>query len=212
MSIRLAVGGTRRRLVRQLLVEGWVLSAIGAAVGLVFALWTARFIVSQLTTQDAPVMLGIGIDWRVLAFTGGVACVITPLFAVWPALRATRLAPGDAMKEQSRSVAGDGRHTLGQALVVGQIALSLALVVLAGLLVGTFARLASRPLGFESRRVVVADVAVEESVPVEERAALFDRVRRAVRTCRAWMAPRWQSSRRCPGEGGTRRCSTLTAW
>lgn len=180
MSVRLAVGGTRRRLIGQLLVEGLVLSVIGAAGGLVFALWTARFIVSQLSTQGAPVVLGVGIDWRVLVFTGGVACAITPLFAVVPALRATRLAPGDAMKEQSRSVAGDGRHTLGQALVLGQIALSLALVVLAGLLVGTFTRLASRPLGLESRRVIVADVAIEESVPVEERAALFDRVRRVV--------------------------------
>ena len=180
MSIRLAVGGSRRRLVWQLLVEGLVLSAIGAAAGLLFAQWTARFIVSQLSTTRAPVMLDVGLDWRMLAFTGVVACVITPLFAILPALRATRLAPGDAMKEQSRSVAGDGRHGLGQALVLGQIALSLALVVLAGLLVGTFTRLAWQPLGLESRRVVVAQVTLEEEVPESERGALFERLREVV--------------------------------
>ena len=74
------------------------------------------------------------------------------------------------MKEQSRTVAGDGVHALGQTLVLGQIAMSLALVVLAGLLVGTFTRLASRPLGLESRRVVVADLRMlPDAVAPEER-------------------------------------------
>jgi hypothetical protein len=180
MSVRLAIGASRRRLLQQLLVESAVLSALGVAAGLVCAVWTARLIVAQLSTTRAPVMLDVSMDWRIFLFTVGVATVVTPLFAILPALRATRLSPADAMKEQSRTVAGDGRHALGQALVLGQIALSLSLVVLAGLLVGTFTRLAWRPLGLDSQRVVVADVTLEpDAVPVAERHAVFDRLRLA---------------------------------
>ena len=182
MGVRLAMGASRARLVGQLLIEGLVLSAVGAVMGLAFAVWTARLIVGQLSTVRETVMLGVALDWHVFLFTAAIACVSTPLFAVLPALRATRLAPGDAVKEQSRTLAGDGSHALGQALVLGQIALSLALVVLAGLLVGTFTRLAWRPLGLESQRVVVADVMLQpDSVAEAERLAFFDRLRHLVR-------------------------------
>jgi predicted permease len=126
-------------------------------------------------------MLDVALDWRLVSFAIGVACLVTPLFAVLPALSATRVEPGGGLKEQSRTLAGAGAHTLGQALVLGQIAMSLALVVLAGLLVGTFTRLASRPLGIESRRVVVADLRLQpDAVAPEERTALFERIRRVV--------------------------------
>jgi putative ABC transport system permease protein len=181
MSVRLAIGGSRWRLVRQLLAESAVLSVLGVAVGLLVAVATARVIVSQLSTSTAPVMLDVALDWRLALFATVVACLVTPLFAVLPALKATRVEPGAAMKEQSRTVAGDGGHALGQTLVLGQIALSLSLVVLAGLLVGTFTKLASRPLGLDSRRVVVAEVRMlPDAVPAEERTALFDRLKTIV--------------------------------
>lgn len=181
MSIRLAIGGSRWRLVRQLLAESAVLSMLGVTAGLLVAVTTARLIVAQLSTSMAPVMLDVALDWRLVAFAIGVAALVTPLFALVPALRATGVAPGQALKAQSRTVAGDGAHALGQTLVLAQIALSLALVVLAGLLVGTFTRLASRPLGLESRRVVVAEVRIlPDAVPSTDRAAVFARLRRVV--------------------------------
>lgn len=181
MSVRLAIGGSRARLVRQLLAESAVLSFLGVVAGLLVAVATARVIVAQLSTSTSSVMLDVALDWRLIAFAVGVACVVTPLFAAIPALKATRVAPGAGMQEQARTVSGDGNHTLGQALVLGQIALSLSLVVLAGLLVGTFARLASRPLGFESRRLVVAEVrTLPDAVPAEERGPAFDRLRATV--------------------------------
>lgn len=181
MSVRLSLGAPRRRLVQQLVIESAVLSAIGAIAGLGLAVWMARLIVAQISTPDAPVSLSVALDWRLVLFTTLVTCVVTMLFAVLPALRATRVGPAEAMKEQSRTVTGGGSQALGQALVLGQIAASLALVVLAGLLVGTFTKLAYRPLGLESRRVVVATIALQpDSVPPEERPALFERVRQVV--------------------------------
>ncbi|HTV00924.1 MAG TPA: FtsX-like permease family protein, partial [Luteitalea sp.] len=178
MSVRLAIGGSRWRLVRQLLAESAVLALCGVASGLGLAIVTARLIVAQLSTTTNPVMLDVALDWRLVLFAVGVACVVTPLFALVPALRATRVAPGSAMKEQSRSISGDGSHRLGHTLVLTQIALSLSLVVLAGLLVGTFTRLASRPLGLESRSVVVAEVQMlPDAVPPEERTAVYEGLR-----------------------------------
>ena len=181
MSVRLAIGGSRWRLVRQLLAESAVLSASGVVAGLLLAVATARLIVGQLSTNTLPVMLDIALDWRLTLFSIGVACVVTPLFAILPALTAARVDPGAAMKEQSRTITGDSAHLLGQTLVLGQIALSLSLVVLAGLLVGTFTRLASRPLGLDSRRVLVAELQMlPDAVAPEGRPIVFDRLRSVV--------------------------------
>ncbi len=160
LSVRLALGATRWRLVRLLLVEALVLAGIGALAGLVFARWAGPMLVAQLSTSVTRVTLDLSLDWRVLAFTVAVTAATAVLFGTAPAFRARRIAPIDALKEQGRGALGDARTGLSSSLVVAQVALSMVLIVAAGLLVGTFERLATLPLGFDSDRVLMVNVDV----------------------------------------------------
>jgi putative ABC transport system permease protein len=160
LSVRLALGATRWRLVRLLLVEALVLAGIGALAGLVFARWAGPMLVSQLSTSVTRVALDLSLDWRVLAFTVAVTGATAVLFGTAPAFKARRVAPIDALKEQGRVALGDARTGLSSGLVVAQVALSMVLIVAAGLLVGTFQRLATLPLGFDSDRVLIVNVDV----------------------------------------------------
>jgi predicted permease len=158
LSLRLALGATRWRLVRLLLVEALLLAGIGALAGLVFARWASPLLVAQLSTSVTRVMLDLSLDWRVLVFTIAVTGMTAVLFGIVPAFRATKVAPIDALKEQSRGALGDTRTRLAGGLVVAQVASSMVLIVAAGLLVGTFERLATLPLGFDSDRVLTVRV------------------------------------------------------
>ena len=146
-----------------LLVEALVLAGIGALAGLVFARWAGPMLVAQLSTSVTRVTLDLSLDWRVLAFTVAVTAATAVLFGTAPAFRARRIAPIDALKEQGRGALGDGRTGLSGSLVVAQVALSMVLIVAAGLLVGTFERLATLPLGFDSDRVLIVNVDVSRA-------------------------------------------------
>jgi putative ABC transport system permease protein len=183
LSIRVALGASRWRIARQLLTESLVLSALGAAIGLAFAHWGSRLLVRQLSTSTNNVFLALAIDWRVLGFTAGVAIATAVLFGMAPALRGTRVQPNDALKAQGRGVAGDGRLGLGNALVVVQVALSLMLVVAAGLFIRTFASLAQLDLGFDPNPVIVASVNAQRAqLEREQRPELFRRTLEAALT------------------------------
>jgi len=158
LSVRLALGASRFRLARQLLAESLVLAGLGAVLGLVFAQWFSRLLVRQLSTSTNNVFLDLALDWRVMAFTAAIAITTAVLFGTIPALRATRVQPNDALKEQGRGVVGQSRFGLGNVLVVVQVALSLMLLVAAGLFMRTFSSLANLDLGFDSQRVLVANV------------------------------------------------------
>jgi predicted permease len=181
LSVRLALGAPRWRLARQLLVESLVLSASGALLGLVFAAWGSRALVAQLSTQVNRVVLDLPLDWRVMAFTGAVTIATALLFGTAPAFRAARGAPIDALREHGRSAGGDAHVSVSSGLVVAQVALSLVLVVAAGLFVRTFARLANLRLGFDRDQVLVVNVnAMRSGVDPARRVDLFQRLADAV--------------------------------
>jgi predicted permease len=180
LSLRVALGATRGRLVRQLLTESALLYFAGAALGVVLADWWSGALVAQITAAGDPVFLDLALDTRVLAFTSALTLLTTAIFGTVPALRASTASPGDALK-QSRTMSG-GRTNLPGALVVLQVSLSLVLVVASGLFVRTFVSLRARPLGFDPGPVLLADVDAHHATSdVTQRLALYERIRDAVR-------------------------------
>jgi putative ABC transport system permease protein len=176
LSVRLALGASRLRIARQLLAESLLLAATGAAVGLLLAQWGSRLLVRQLSTAANTVFLDLSIDWRILAFTAGVAVATAVLFGTAPALRGTGAEPQDALKTQGRGLAAEGRIGIGSALVVLQVALSLVLVVAAGLFVRTFASLVTLDLGFDRNPVLVASLNAQRlQLEPSQRPELFRR-------------------------------------
>jgi len=181
LSVRLALGASRARLGRQLFAESLALAGLGAGLGLWFARWGSELLVRQLSTQRSQVFLDLSLDWRVLGFTTAVAVATALLFGTLPAFRAARVQPSEAMNAQGRTLVGERRLGLGQLLVVVQVALSLVIVVGAGLFVRTFTALATLDPGFERHGILVVSVNAERSaVEPEGRAAFFERIREAV--------------------------------
>ena len=147
IAMRKALGAGRAALVRQVLAETLVLSLIGSALGLGIALGTTR----ALRLSDPgqlPQLLDLSLDWRVVAFTVLVGLGTCLLFGIAPAWLSTRVGAADALKEGGRNSSAPGRHRFRKALVASQIALSLMLLVEAGLLIQTLRRLQNQDLGF----------------------------------------------------------------
>lgn len=172
IAIRIALGSGRGRLVRQLLTESLVLSLSGAALGILFAQWGARLLVGFLSLGQNKVFLDLSVDLRVLAFTAGVSILTALLFGLAPAWRGTAVNPQSAMKANGRGVIEGSKFGLGKALVVAQIALSLVLVVGAGLMLSTFFRLETLDPGFDREHVLLVDVDLRNgNYPQERRGA-----------------------------------------
>jgi putative ABC transport system permease protein len=181
LSVRVALGASRSRLVRQLFAESVLLSTIGAAIGIALAPIAGRVVIAFLSTARAPIALDLALDWRIIGFTVMTMVITTMVFGVMPAVRASRVSPIEAMQAHGRSGAGDGHATFANALVVMQIVLSLVLVVAAGLFLQTFARLTSVPLGFDRESVLVVEVHAP-TVEATARRALFERIVKATAT------------------------------
>jgi putative ABC transport system permease protein len=180
VSVRRALGASGWRLAQQLFIESLVLAGLGAAVGLLLATWGSRALVAQLSSGLNVVALDVSLDWRVMAFTAAIAIVTGLLFGTAPALRAARVSPIGAMNERGRGPAGV-RGGFSYGFVITQVALSLVLVIAAGLLVRTFQQLMAVPLGFESERVLLVNVnTVRAQVEPAQRTALFQRLVDAV--------------------------------
>jgi putative ABC transport system permease protein len=177
IAIRVALGCGRGRLLRQSRVEILILSFVSAALGIVFARWSAGLLVGLLASNvyhENQVFLDLSIDSHVLAFTSGVAVLTGLLFGFVPACRAMRVDPHLAIKANARLGPQGGKLALGKALVTAQVALSLVLVAGAGLLLSTFIRLDTLDPGFEREHVLLMDVDLSaENRPRPTAAGLF---------------------------------------
>ena len=163
IAVRFALGASRLRVIRQLLTETLLLATLGAVVGVFFASWSTGLLIGLLGSGRNAVSLNVPIDGRVLLFTIAVASIVALLFGLAPAWRSTRANPQEAMRTNSRAIAsGHSRFSVAKALVVGQVALSLVLVVCAGLLLGTFRKLATVDLGFKSENVLLVSAGFDD--------------------------------------------------
>ena len=147
-SIRLAIGASRGRLIRQLLTESLTLALAGGALGLLTASWGVQLLLALVFAGADYLPFSTSPDARVLGFALGLSCVAALAFGVLPALR------GSAVQSTRHTRAGGW----GNALIVGQVALSLVVLAAAGALARSLANLAAQPFGFEGERVLVVDV------------------------------------------------------
>ena len=183
IAVRLAIGASRIRIVRQLLAESLLLAVAGAAAGVFLAQALSRVLVASLTTQREPVFMDVGGDSRVFVFVALLAAATCVVFGLMPAIRATATSPGAAMKAGSRG-STDSRERFGlrRVLVVVQVALSLVLVVGALLFIRSFRNLATLDAGFTRQQVFVAILDFRRSGASDERlrvstVELLDRLR-----------------------------------
>ena len=153
ISVRLSIGATRWRLVRQLLTESLLLAGLGGIAGLALARWGQPLL-------PAPVGTSAPADWRIVAFTSGMTMLTGIIFGIAPALRATKMDVGSALKENSRSVAASNTM-LSRALLVVQVSISVVLLVGAGLFLQCLHNLRSVDVGFDPQNLVFVRVDAE---------------------------------------------------
>jgi predicted permease len=147
-ALRLATGASSARLLRQVLTETLVLFVLGAATGLFVAYVAIEGLTGFFATGRRPILLDVPYDWRLIVYALGVTLATGVFTGVWPAVRALRIEPLTAMKENQARLAGSHRSNSRRVLVAGQVALSLALLVTAALFARTMVNLRTVDLGF----------------------------------------------------------------
>lgn len=165
ISVRLALGAARTRLVQQLLTESVLLGALSAIVGLAFASWGTRILLSIAASGSAPIPLDVHADVRILCYTLAITLATVLLFGLVPALRATRVDVAHALRTRGGGDAGGTarfggrfRLSLARLLVTGQVALSMLLLIGTGVLLRSMQRVAEADLGLDRDHVLVATV------------------------------------------------------
>jgi putative ABC transport system permease protein len=157
IAIRLALGASRRRLIRLMLTESLLLAAVSGVAGLLLSLWGVRVFVGAARAL-LPRLDEVGLDLRVLLFTLGVSLLTGLIFGLAPALRASKGDMHSTLKEGGRTGVGRGQQRLRGLLVVAEVALSLVLLVGAGLLVKSFVRVLTADKGFDANQVLMANL------------------------------------------------------
>jgi putative ABC transport system permease protein len=159
IAIRAAMGASRTRVLRQMLTESILLSTIGGIAGLLLSIWLTDLLIS-IIPEGAPRLDQVGIDYHVLLFAFGISALTGVLFGIVLALQASKLDVISALKEGGRSAEGHPRTSGRSLLLIGEVALSLMLLVGAGLLIKSFLRLQEIRPGFNAHNVLVATLAL----------------------------------------------------
>jgi predicted permease len=162
LALRVSIGAGRRRLVQLILVESAMLAIGAAALGVVFAWWAAPFVVSRINPPDDPARLILTADWRVLVFGLSLIVCVTLLFGVIPALRASAVRPISALRGGERPHAS---RRMMHGMIAMQVAFCFLVLFVSGLFVASFERLAHRPLGFSSDRLLLLETVAQNPQP-----------------------------------------------
>jgi putative ABC transport system permease protein len=178
IAIRMALGASRPRLIRQLLTECIILSSLGALLGILFAWWGCTLMVRFISTSQYHVFLQLSPDGRILGFTAAITVLTGLLFGLLPALRSTRVSLTAAMKGgQSNESHSRSHFRPGRWIVASQIAMSLVLLVVAGLFLRSFNNLMKLDLGFDRTNVLVIETSDQNlKVPREQRSMLYRQI------------------------------------
>ncbi len=162
MALRVSVGAGRLRLVQMVLVQSVMLATLAAAIGGLFAWWSAPMVVSMINPADNPVRLALPADFRIVAFGAGLIILVTLLFGLVPALRASGVKPANALR------GGDDPHArrhMVNGMIAAQVAFCFLVVFVGGLFVATFNKLSHVPLGFSPDGVITLETVTTHALP-----------------------------------------------
>jgi len=179
VAIRASIGAGRSRILRQFLAESLLLGLSAGAIGLALAVWLHDPLLKLFVPGATTIDLDTGVDWRVLGFVAAVSIATGVAAGLAPAIRGSRIALAESLKQQSRAVGTGGRRGLmtGRALVTAQMAFSLLLLIVAGLFGRSLQSLARTNVGFERNHLLVAGLDVRGAgYAPSERLALYDRI------------------------------------
>ncbi len=183
VAVRLAVGATPGRIVRQLLVEAIVLALAGGAAGVLVAAWASHGFAALLPATELPIAIGGGLDPQALTFTLGLSLVVALLFGVLPAMAARRVRVSDSLTAARGSTAGPRARWLRHSLVVVELTLAVVALVGSGLLLRTFQNARAVDPGFDERHVLIVGFDLGSSGYTRETGLAFqDRLVERLRT------------------------------
>jgi len=178
MAIRSALGASRWRVVRQLLIESVLLSVVGGAIGLLLAVWWSDLLIA-LGKDDIPRATHVSLDWRVLLYTFGISVFTGVLFGLAPAFHSAKTGLSETLKEGRGAGAGASKNRLRASLVVSEVAIAVVLLVGAGLLIKSLWRLNTVNPGLDPRNVLTFNVALPEvRYPAERQAQFFSTLKK----------------------------------
>jgi predicted permease len=221
LAVRMAIGASRGRVMGQLLIESLLLAACGSSIGIVIARPLSRGLLSLLTTENNPLHLELRTDWPVLAFTAAAGILTCVIFGLVPALRASRMDPGTAMRAGGRGLTQNReRMSIQRCLAAAQVTVSLVLMFGAILFARSFTNLTTLDTGFMRDGVILVRFADFSDRPASERVLageneLLGRIRSLPQVSAAAATTKlpldtssWTLAFALPASGGTERLSS----